>query len=433
VAPSDSRMLEDNSAAPDAAWENGEPERRRILYIYPDTMGLHRDPRKNPLHYLSRHLEGDFVAVWIVPDDETARRRAAETAPANGRFRFHWTRRSGMPGPLQRLWQVAYFAGKGLTLSLRHGRYDAIVVYGPFRTALAGLVLRELTGTPLIVEFPGHPFRNYDLYEGRLARLKRRVAPAWTRFVARRADHVRLLFPWQIDDLGLDVSGKTSTFHNFTTVNREGPRLPNAQVGQGKYVLFLGFPFHLKGVDVLIRAFNRISPRYPDYRLLVVGHCPDPEPYRAMAEGNDCVRILPPVPHDEAMALMAGCSVFALASRIEGMARVLIEAMGAGKPVISSAVGGIPHYIQHGSNGLLFESENVEELAAHLDRLLGDEAYAAELAKRGQEYASTNLSEDQYALKFRQMIDRVAAVAQSSRHPPLARLSGLPVSPQTRE
>jgi glycosyltransferase involved in cell wall biosynthesis len=306
VATSDLKNAAGPNTAPDAGWESGVPERRRILYIYPDTMGLHHDPRKNPLHYLSRHLEGDYVAVWIVPDDQTARQRARDMERANGRFRFHWTRRTGMPGPLQRIWQIAFFAGKGLALTLRHGRYDAIVAYGPFRTALAGLVIRALTGAPLVVEFPGHPFLNYDLYDGRLARLKRRIAPAWTRFIARQADHVRLLFPWQIDDLGLDVAGKTSSFHNFTTVSREPSRPPAAQGQPLKYVLFLGFPFHLKGVDILIRAFNRVSPRYPNYQLVVVGHCPDPEPYRALAAGNDHVRILPPVPHDEAMALMAG-------------------------------------------------------------------------------------------------------------------------------
>jgi glycosyltransferase involved in cell wall biosynthesis len=397
----------DFAAAEERSPAAAEP-RRRMLYLYPDTLGLSSDPQKNPLHYLSRYLEGDYLAVWIVEDRITAQQRAREMAAANGRFRFHWTRRDWLPGPFRRLWQLVFFVGRGLILTLQHGRYDVIMVYGPFSTALAGLLLRTLTRSRLIVEFPGHPFRNYDMYAGWLPRLKRLIAPAWTRFVAARADHVRLLFPWQIDDLNVDVSGKVSVFHNFTTVSaRRNDVQTLVAREESKYILFLGFPFHLKGVDVLIKAFNQISDRFPEYRLMIVGHCPDPSIYQAMTEGNPRIEIRRAVPHDEAMALLTGCTVFALASRIEGMARVLIEAMGAGKPVVSSAVGGIPHYITHAHNGLLFEPENAHDLAAQLTRLLDDPAFAQDLGRRGQEYASTYLSEEQYAARFRQMVDRV--------------------------
>jgi glycosyltransferase involved in cell wall biosynthesis len=382
-----------------------EPPRRRLLYIYPDTVGLNTDPRKNPLHYLSRYFEGDYLAVWVVPDAETAGERAHAMAAANGRIRFRWMRRNALPGLLSRIGQLLYFVGTGLWLSWRHGRYDVIIVYGPFRTALAGLVLKYLTRTPLIVEFPGHPFRNYDLYSGLAAGLKRRIAPWWTRVVAARADHIRLLFPWQVDELGMDLSAKSSAFHDFTIATTPSAE-PNREQ-PGRYVLFLGFPFHLKGVDILIRAFRSISSRFPDCRLLLVGHCPDPAPYLALAGGDPRIEIRRPVPHDEAVALISGCAVLALASRTEGMARVLIEAMGAGRPVVSSAVGGIPHYIRHGENGLLFDSEDVEGLAAQLERLLGDPEFAEALGRRARDYVQQNLSEEKYALRFKEMVDRV--------------------------
>jgi glycosyltransferase involved in cell wall biosynthesis len=378
----------------------------RLLYLYPETMGLSPDAFKNPLHYLSRHLQGDYVAVWVVNDAATARRKALEGRDANGRFRFHWTRIHPIPFGLRRVWELMFWIGKGVLLSAKHGRYDVVVVYGAYSTALAGLAVRLLTGARLIVEFPGHPFRTYDLYPGWTYRVKRWLAPHWTRYIASTADHVRLLFPTQIDDLDIDVRAKASVFHNFTrltTVRDEH----DSGASDEKYVLFLGFPFHLKGVDVLIRAFNLISKDFPDHRLLIVGHCPDPAPYHALTEGNPRIEIRKPVPHDDAMRLIAHCSVFVLASRIEGMARVLLEAMGAGRPVISSAVGGIPFYIDHGRTGLLFESENVQELAAHLTRLLSDPEFARALGERARAHVAENLTEERYAEQFRQMVDRV--------------------------
>jgi glycosyltransferase involved in cell wall biosynthesis len=67
------------------------------------------------------------------------------------------------------------------------------------------------------------------------------------------------------------------------------------------------------------------------------------------------------------------------------MGRVLLEAMAARKPIIASAVGGVPHYIEDNDNGLLFRSEDVEELAEKLGTLLANPELQARLAKRGYE------------------------------------------------
>ena len=40
---------------------------RRLLYIHPDTMGFEADPSRNPLHFLSRYFEGDYLAVQGPP------------------------------------------------------------------------------------------------------------------------------------------------------------------------------------------------------------------------------------------------------------------------------------------------------------------------------------------------------------------------------
>jgi glycosyltransferase involved in cell wall biosynthesis len=371
----------------------------RLLYIHPDTMGLSTTPARNPLSYLSLYFTGDYLAVWIVPDDEAALREAEAVNRASGRFRFHWIRRNRLPRAVQRLLQVGFYIFRARRLARERGRYDVIVAYGPFTTALAGLVVGRLTRTPVIIEFPGHPFRGFELHGGRLNRLKLKLAPAWTRFVARRADRVRLLYPDQLADLGEDFSAKASVFHDFTTVASAADYQP-PRVADGRYVLFMGFPYHLKGVDVLIRAFSRISDRFPEHRLLLVGHCPDPAPYYALAAGNPRVEIRRPLPHDAAMQLMAGCSAFVLPSRTEAMGRVLLEAMAFGRPIVASRVGGIPHYVRDGETGLLFESEDVDGLAARLARVLSDPALAARLGRAARSHVLKYLSEDMYASCF---------------------------------
>ena len=56
---------------------------------------------------------------------------------------------------------------------------------------------------------------------------------------------------------------------------------------------------------------------------------------------------------DDIPEIMPLFDVFVLPSLNEGMGRVLVEAMAAGRPVVASRVGGIPDLVRHGETGLL--------------------------------------------------------------------------------
>jgi glycosyltransferase involved in cell wall biosynthesis len=129
---------------------------------------------------------------------------------------------------------------------------------------------------------------------------------------------------------------------------------------------------------------------------------------------------------ESVVALMAECSFFVLASRSEGMPRVLMEAMASHKPIIASAVSGIPFYIKDGETGLLFPREDVDALAAALDRVMGDEVFAAKLGENGFHYASSELSERRHVEKLLAFFDRLASDRSDSdpRPSPDERLIG---------
>jgi glycosyltransferase involved in cell wall biosynthesis len=70
--------------------------------------------------------------------------------------------------------------------------------------------------------------------------------------------------------------------------------------------------------------------------------------------------------------------IFVLASFIEGLPVVLMEALPLG--VIATHVAGIPELVVHEKNGLLFSPANWDELAENLSRLLSDSALRSRLA-----------------------------------------------------
>lgn len=93
------------------------------------------------------------------------------------------------------------------------------------------------------------------------------------------------------------------------------------------------------------------------------------------------------------------------------MGRVLLEAMACRKPIIASRVEGIPHYISDGENGLLFESESVDDLACKLRLLLRDRKLAAQLADNGHRLVHENLSETCFLEKFNAMMRSVLSTS----------------------
>jgi glycosyltransferase involved in cell wall biosynthesis len=67
-----------------------------------------------------------------------------------------------------------------------------------------------------------------------------------------------------------------------------------------------------------------------------------------------------------------GSNIFLLTSVHEPFGLVLLEAWVAGLPVVAANVGGIPSFVEHGKNGLLFSSRNISEAVACIRRLLND-------------------------------------------------------------
>ncbi len=87
--------------------------------------------------------------------------------------------------------------------------------------------------------------------------------------------------------------------------------------------------------------------------------------------------------------LMSAFDLFVLPSLNEGMGKVLVEAMAAGKPIIASDVCGITDLITHGNNGLLVPPADPQALANSIESLLADPVRARELAAEGRELAQS--------------------------------------------
>lgn len=153
----------------------------------------------------------------------------------------------------------------------------------------------------------------------------------------------------------------------------------------------------LKDPVGVIEAF-RLVRRTADCRLLLVGGgaSDDPEGAQVVAEvrtrAHDdpdiLVRELPPTSHVEINALQRASAVIIQKSLREGFGLTVSEALWKGKPVVASAVGGIPLQIAHKHSGLLCRS--IEGAAFAVKQLLNSPRYAQQLGERGREHVRQN-------------------------------------------
>lgn len=116
-----------------------------------------------------------------------------------------------------------------------------------------------------------------------------------------------------------------------------------------------------KNPELLFDAFEEAFSNTEDCHLLMVGDGPMREQLVSKVAGlstRDRVHFLG-VRYDIPDILSASDS-FALSSHWEGHPLALLEALAAGLPVVSTAVGGVPEIVSHGETGLLVEAGNQE-------------------------------------------------------------------------
>lgn len=148
-----------------------------------------------------------------------------------------------------------------------------------------------------------------------------------------------------------------------------------------------------------IRALTELRDAGTPARLWLVGGCA-PE-YRAFLENlvqeknlGDQVKFFGQV--DNALPYIQKADVLLLCSRCEAFARVVVEAMKAGKPVLGARSGGTMEQIWDGFNGFLYEPCNYKELAGKIRILLEKPQMAREMGENGRQWADTTFTRQRY-------------------------------------
>ena len=149
----------------------------------------------------------------------------------------------------------------------------------------------------------------------------------------------------------------------------------------------------IKDHKSLIKAAALLTSEFPALVLVFIGSGPNRDELESFAAAEGVASIVrfagmrEPPPN-----LHSLFDVSVLCSLSEGFPNSVVEAMAAGRPVVGTAVGGVPDAVRDGENGTLVPVQNPPALAAALAPLLRDEGLRRRMGEAGRRIAREEFS-----------------------------------------
>jgi len=158
-------------------------------------------------------------------------------------------------------------------------------------------------------------------------------------------------------------------------------------------ILFFGRIWPYKGLQYLIEAEPLITSRVPEARIVIAG-CGEPfEKYERMMVNRDHFIVHNyRIPNKMVASLFQQASVVVLPYVEASQSGVVAVAYAFGKPVVASAVGGVPEMVDHGQTGYLVPPSDSRGLAEAVVTLLKDRRLREQMGRQALEKAKSELS-----------------------------------------
>ena len=274
-----------------------------------------------------------------------------------------------------------------------------------FIAYLSAYFLSRILGIPRVVTYHdvwlGEWIKNVGLFPGIIGSLVERfvLSVKWNKLIAVSTHTKEKLIRAGIDQKKIEVVYNGVDLALFNRI--ECPKEPGTICYVGRLVKY-------KRVDDLIKAIRILHDRNKKVKLKIIGSGPERNNLQNLTTKlnlSDYVKFLGFLDnYTEVISHLKNSYLFSLPSKVEGFGMVTIESAAAGTPYINSAIPATIEITRNGLGGLLFNPEDIEDLATKLEILLEDKDLYLQKQKEALE-----LSQDFDWKKISDNIEKVYA------------------------
>jgi glycosyltransferase involved in cell wall biosynthesis len=212
-------------------------------------------------------------------------------------------------------------------------------------------------------------------------------------------------------------AGKVHRIYNGVELSRFHPPDPGSGTPG---IISIGRLIEKKGFADLISACALLTSRRRGFVCEIIGEGPLEETLRAQiatAGVEGCVRLVGTQTQAQISLRLAHATIFVLPCTretdggMDNLPTVIMEAMAAGLPVISTPLGGIPEMVEHEVNGELVPERDPGAICAALERLISDPQRARRLGDRGRQIAREKFSIEKSGRELRELFENIQGAA----------------------
>ncbi len=251
-----------------------------------------------------------------------------------------------------------------------------------FQSYIAALISKK-RNIPLVISDQGGLTTHPEIVNGGfLGRLLYKLQKPMIRFIVNQATKISVANEYEEEIFSnLAPRSKIHIIRNGINLNDFGNNVVDFKAKYSiseSFILFVGRFHSVKGVDVLIQAFNSIkdNPQVKNIKLVIMGvDFGFQSKMLEMIEHfglTDKIVVIKKPPREDVIAAYADCEFLVLPSRWELSPLTPLEGFAFKKPVISTRCHGIPFTVKDGENGMLVELEDSQQLASAIIELLDD-------------------------------------------------------------
>lgn len=293
-------------------------------------------------------------------------RLPAQTDPYPVRWPIYWY----LPR-LRRAWHGRAFlwsAWPSLRRLAAQTRPQVLLATWLFPAGWAGMLAARRLGLPLVLKVHGSDVMIFKKDPQRRPYLEQALKAA-SAVVAVSRSLAREVIRLGAAPERVHLIGNGLDRDMFAPANRLEARRRLSLPPKDRLLLYVGRLAAVKGLDTALRALAQV----PGPKLMVVGQGSEEAGLKTLAkELGIAERIIwaGQKAHQEVPLYMAASDAVLLPSLSEGEPNTVLEALGCGRPVVASAVGGVPEVVREGGQGALFEPGNASGLASALQLVL---------------------------------------------------------------